>query len=97
VRLHDERSAQSRLEDILGSETRNSTAKHDLIEIVRADRNRQPLRDESLKGGPTGAIGVLPPIEFGRQKIEAGKLRPLLRKKTGPIRHCRARFPDQPS
>ena len=54
VRLHDERSAQSRLEDILGSETRNAIAKHDLIEIVRTDKNRQPLHDESLKGGPTG-------------------------------------------
>src|SRR5580704_10654685 len=70
VRLHDERSAQSRLEDILGSETRNSIAKHDLIEIVRTDKSRQPLHDETLKGGPTGTIGLLPPIEFGRQKIE---------------------------
>jgi modulator of FtsH protease HflC len=70
VRLHDERSALSRLDDILGSETRNSIAKHDLIEIVRTDKNRQPLHDETLKGGPTGTIGVLPPIEFGRQKIE---------------------------
>ena len=70
VRLHDERSAQSRLEDILGSETRNSIAKHDLIEIVRTDKNRQPLRDETLKGGSTGTIGVLPPIVFGRQKVE---------------------------
>jgi membrane protease subunit HflC len=70
VRLHDERSAQSRLDDILGSETRNSIAKHDLIEIVRTDKNRQPLRDETLKGSATSAIGVLPPIEVGRQKIE---------------------------
>lgn len=70
VRLHDERSAQSRLEDILGSETRNFIAEHDLIEIVRTDKNRQPLRDETLKGGPTGIIGVLPPIQFGRLKIE---------------------------
>jgi modulator of FtsH protease HflC len=70
VRLHDERSAQSRLEDILGSETRNSIAKHDLIEIVRTDKNRQPMRDETLKGGPSGIIGVLPPIVFGRLKIE---------------------------
>src|ERR1700758_4759038 len=72
VRLHDERSAQSRLEDILGSETRNSIAKHALIEIVRTDKNRQLLRDETLKGGPagTGTIGVLPPIEFGRRNIE---------------------------
>src|ERR1700730_6374495 len=69
VRLHDERSAQSRLEDILDSETRNSIAKHDLIEIVRTDKNRQPVRDETLKGA-NGVIGVLPPIQFGRQKIE---------------------------
>ena len=33
LRLHDERSAQSRLDDILGSETRNAVAKHELIEI----------------------------------------------------------------
>src|ERR1700758_186591 len=70
VRLHDERSALSRADDFLGSETRNSIAKHDLIEIVRTDKNRQPLHDETLKGGPTGAIGLLPPIVFGRQKIE---------------------------
>src|SRR4051812_1901448 len=74
VRLRDERSAQSRLEDILGSETRNAVARHDLIEIVRTDKNRKPLKDENLKaGGPVGlgSIGTLPPIEFGRTKIEA--------------------------
>jgi len=72
VRLHDERSAQSRLEDILGSETRNAIAKHDLIEIVRTDKDRKPVHDESLKSGPgtIGTIGVLPPIAFGRLKIE---------------------------
>jgi membrane protease subunit HflC len=71
VRLHDERSAQSRLEDILGGETRNLIAEHDLIEIVRTDKNRQPQSDETLKGGTAGTIGVLPPIQFGRLKIEA--------------------------
>jgi membrane protease subunit HflC len=72
VRLRDERSAQSRLEDILGSETRNAIAKHDLIEIVRTDKERKPIHDESLKTGPVGmgTIGVLPPIAFGRLKIE---------------------------
>src|SRR5438045_4471458 len=72
VRLHDERSAQSRLEDILGSETRNSIAKHDLIEIVRTDQDRKPMHDESLKTGPLGLgpIGVLQPIAFGRLKVE---------------------------
>lgn len=73
VRLRDERSAQSRLEDILGSETRNAIARHDLIEIVRTDKGRKPLKDENLKAGPVGlgSIGSLPPIEFGRTKIEA--------------------------
>ena len=69
VRLRDERSAQSRLEDILGSETRNAIAKHDLIEIVRTDKDRKPLKDETLKVG-LGTIGVLPPIAFGRLKVE---------------------------
>jgi len=72
VRLRDERSAQSRLEDILGSETRNAIAKHDLIEIVRTDKDRKPIHDESLKTGPVGmgTIGVLSPIAFGRLKVE---------------------------
>jgi len=94
VRLHDERSAQSRLEDILGSETRNSIAKHDLIEIVRSDKNRQPMRDETLKGGATGTLGVLPPIYFGRQKIEE-EIKAAAARKTGRVWHHRARFPDQ--
>jgi len=72
VRLKDERSAQSRLEDILGSETRNAIAKHDLIEIIRTDKDRKPVYDESLKSGPMGigTIGVLQPIGFGRLKVE---------------------------
>jgi membrane protease subunit HflC len=48
LRLRDERSAQSRLDDILGSETRNAVAKHELIEIVRTTKGRTPLRDALL-------------------------------------------------
>lgn len=70
VRLHDERSALSRLEDILGSETRNAVARHELIEIVRTDKSRVPLRDATLKTEGVGQIGVLPPISFGRKKVE---------------------------
>ena len=47
LRLRDERSAQSRLDDILGSETRNAVAKHELIEIIRTTKDRVPLRDAS--------------------------------------------------
>jgi modulator of FtsH protease HflC len=73
-RMRDERSALSRLEDILGSETRNAVAKHDLIEIVRTDRERQPLTDETLEEmaeAISGRIGVLMPIRKGRSAIEA--------------------------
>jgi membrane protease subunit HflC len=73
-RLRDERSAISRLEDILGSETRNAVAKHDLIEIVRTDRSRVPLKDEALEEmteGASGNIGQLSPIRKGRSAIEA--------------------------
>src|SRR3954468_15396285 len=48
LRLRDERSSQSRLDDILGSETRNAVAKHELIEIIRTTKDRLPLRDTQL-------------------------------------------------
>lgn len=71
-KLRDERSAQSRLEDILGSETRNAIAKHDLIEVIRTTKGRQPVRDETLQDqrDSSGQIGVLNEIEKGRKKIE---------------------------
>jgi len=71
-RLRDERSAQSRLDDILGSETRNAIAKHDLIEVIRTTKERQPVRDDSIADGgeTTSRIGVLHPIRKGRKLIE---------------------------
>jgi modulator of FtsH protease HflC len=71
-RLRDERSAQSRLDDVLGSETRNAIAKHDLIEVIRTTKDRKPLRDEVLtpSTGGYGTIGVLQPIQKGRTAIE---------------------------
>lgn len=74
LRLRDERSAQSRLEDILGSETRTAIARHELIEVVRTDKDRKPLQDESLTGplASEGALGVLRPIRVGRTGIEKG-------------------------
>lgn len=73
LRLRDERSAQSRLEDILGSETRTAIARHELIEVVRSEKDRIPLRDESLSPlTGEGSIGVLRPIKVGRAAIEKG-------------------------
>jgi modulator of FtsH protease HflC len=69
LRLRDERSAQSRLEDILGSETRNVIARHELIEVIRSTKNREAHRDPTLEA-LTGDIGRLYPIERGRTLIE---------------------------
>ncbi|MEC8556180.1 MAG: protease modulator HflC [Planctomycetota bacterium] len=69
LRLRDERSARSRLDDILGSETRNAIAKHELIEVIRTTKDREPARDATLGDAP-GSIGVLYPIRMGRAKIE---------------------------
>lgn len=71
LRLGDERSAQSRLDDILGSETRNAVAKHELIEIIRTSKDRQPLRDNLLTDAEKAQdIGSLVPINKGRLMVE---------------------------
>ena len=69
LRLRDERSAQSWLDDILGSEIRNAIAKHELIEVIRTTKDREPARDAALLDAP-GNIGILYPITKGRAKIE---------------------------
>lgn len=71
LRLRDERSAQSRLDDILGSETRNAVAKHELIEIIRTTKDRVPLRDTILAGATQELdMGSLVPIQKGRKLVE---------------------------
>ena len=69
-RLNDERSALSRLDDILGSETRTAVASHDLVEIIRVTKGRKPLRDVELEKTGTVLPSALPDIEFGRGEIE---------------------------
>ncbi|MBV1930937.1 MAG: protease modulator HflC, partial [Porticoccaceae bacterium] len=76
LRLRDERSAQSRLDDILGSETRNAVAKHELIEIIRTTKDRVPLLDTALGDVVLPSteeginMGALVPIEKGRKLVE---------------------------
>src|SRR3954454_14641504 len=69
-RLSDERSALSRLDDILGSETRTAVATHDLVEIIRVTKGRQPLRDPELEKSGTILPSNIPDIQFGRGEIE---------------------------
>jgi modulator of FtsH protease HflC len=68
ITVRDELSALSRLDDILGSEVRNALAKHDLIEIVRTDKDRKPALDESLIEAAAG--NPLSAIKLGRSAIE---------------------------
>ena len=68
VLLRDERSAQSRLDDILGSETRSAVAKHNLIEIIRTTKDRTPTTVEAI--AEFDRVGELQPISKGRGVIE---------------------------
>ena len=69
-RLNDERSALSRLDDILGSETRTAVATHDLVEIIRVTKGRKPLRDQEMEQSGTILPSTIPDIEVGRLEIE---------------------------
>jgi len=64
--LRDERSALSRLDDILGSETRNAVAKHDLLEVVRSTKDRKPEKTDLQ----TDKEAMFEPIKIGRREIE---------------------------
>jgi membrane protease subunit HflC len=67
-KLRDERSAVSRLDDIIGSEIRNVVAANDLIELIRSDVDRKPARDEALVAADSN-LGMLPPIRYGSEVL----------------------------
>jgi membrane protease subunit HflC len=67
-RVEDERSAHSRLDDIVDGETRNAIAKFDLIEIVRSSNREFELSDESAL---LDFSEVTSKVETGREKIAA--------------------------
>lgn len=66
IRLRDERSGQSRLDDILDGETRNAVAGHDLLELVRSTNRTPEVVEDYME-----EIEVLDDIRVGRSKIEA--------------------------
>jgi len=67
IRMRDERSAQSRLDDIIGSNTMSTVANHDLIELIRTDKNRK-VNPSALPAGTEAA--PLISIREGRIAIE---------------------------
>jgi len=69
--LRDERSALSRLNDVLGSETRNVIARHDFIEAIRTTKDRKVEREANAGASIADArIGILSPITRGRAELE---------------------------
>ncbi|WMJ74632.1 protease modulator HflC [Cytophagaceae bacterium ABcell3] len=66
IRLRDENSGQSRLDDILDGETRNAVASHLLLDIVRSTNREPEVEEEFLE-----EIEVLEEISVGRDAIEA--------------------------
>ena len=80
-RLHDEKGAQSRLDDILDGETRNTIAKHELIDLVRStNRPFVVAEDIAELSQPEAAERV----EFGRDKLTAEVLQNA-RRRTGDL------------
>ena len=63
-RLHNERGAQTRLDDILDGETRNAIAKYDLVQLVRTS-NRAAVLTESQASDES----ALTQINEGRNDI----------------------------
>jgi membrane protease subunit HflC len=63
-RLRDERGAQSRLDDILDGETRNTIAKHELIDLVRSTN-----RAFVVSGDAADVTEVAEKVNYGRDKL----------------------------
>ena len=66
IRLRDERSGQSRLDDILDGETRNAVASHELLDLVRSTNREPEVYEDYLE-----ELEILEEISVGREKIEA--------------------------
>jgi len=70
-KLTDLRTAQSRLDTFIGGATRDVVAANDFLEMVRSTKDRKPVIDPSIAADRTGsAIGTLPAIKIGREKLE---------------------------
>jgi membrane protease subunit HflC len=67
-RVRDERSAQSRLDDIVDGETRNVIANNDLIEVVRSTDRAFPQSEENADVDMSAAT-IVGKITMGREKI----------------------------
>ncbi len=80
-RLHDEQGAQSRLDDILDGETRNTIAKHELIDLVRSTNRPFVVAEDVAELSQPEAVER---VELGRQRLTAEVLQNA-RRRTGDL------------
>lgn len=80
-RLHNEQGAQSRLDDILDGETRNTIAKHELIDLVRSTNRPFVVAEDIAELGQPEAVER---VEFGREKLTEEVLQNA-RRRTGDL------------
>ncbi len=66
IRLRDESSGQSRLDDILDGETRNAIASHELLDLVRSSNRTPEVYEDYLED-----MEELEEISVGREEVEA--------------------------
>lgn len=66
IRLRDESSGISRLDDILDGETRNAIASYELLDMVRSSNRTPDVSEEYME-----ELETLDSISVGRERIEA--------------------------
>lgn len=80
-RLYDERGAQSRLDDILDGETRNTIAKHQLIDLVRSTNRPFVVAEDVAELSQPEPVER---VELGREKLTTEVLENA-RRRTGDL------------
>ena len=68
--VRDERTAQSRLDTMIGGTTQGEVARQDLVELIRTDKTRKtPAALPVVEGSDPITISTLPEIKSGRHVV----------------------------
>ena len=68
--VRDERTAQSRLDTMIGGATQGEVARHDLVELIRTDKERKaPAALPTVEGSIPMSSSTLPAILNGRKVV----------------------------
>ena len=74
--VRDERTAQSRLDTMIGGDVMKEVARHDLVELIRTDKTRKaPIAEIAVAGAMPASMNQLPAIQNGRRVVAADILK----------------------